>query len=162
CVCAVLCINPEVVDYIYQDKLNKLIQSPLSAAGSGLYYLSHLSATAGFVKIKITLKLKAYIMPHVLTNKKVITSTDWAANHLNDKRLQFVEVNVDTDSSTSGQIPGAIGWNWEAQLQDQLRRDMVSRKDFRQLLGNSGIEQDTAIIRYGDNSNWFAARAFWL
>jgi len=101
-------------------------------------------------------------MPNVLTNKKVITSTDWAANHLNDKGLQFVEVNVDTDTNASGQIPGAIGWNWETQLQDQLRRDIVSRKDFQQLLRKSGIKQDTTIILYGDNSNWFAAWAYWL
>jgi len=29
------------------------------------------------------------------------------------------------------------------------------------LLGESGISNDTTILVYGDNNNWFAAYAFW-
>src|SRR5262249_56798817 len=29
------------------------------------------------------------------------------------------------------------------------------------LLGESGISNDTTILLYGDNNNWFAAYAFW-
>lgn len=101
-------------------------------------------------------------MPDVLTYKKVLVSTDWAADHLKDGGFRFVEVDVDTGSYDSGHIPGAVGWNWKEQLQDQLRRTIASKKDFQQLLRKSGIDNDTTIILYGDNNNWFAAWAYWL
>jgi len=101
-------------------------------------------------------------MPDVLTSTKTLVTTDWAANHLNDKEVRFVEVDVDTESYDSGHIPGAVGWNWKTQLQDQLRRTIASKDDFQQLLRQSGISNDTTIILYGDNNNWFAAWAYWL
>ncbi len=101
-------------------------------------------------------------MSDVLTSQKVLVTTDWAANHLDDEGVRFVEVDVDTESYDSGHIPGAIGWNWKNQLQDQLRRTIASKEDFEKLLGESGIDNDTTIILYGDNNNWFAAWAYWL
>lgn len=101
-------------------------------------------------------------MPDTLINKKVLVTTDWAAEHLNDEGVRFVEVDVDTEAYDSGHIPGSVGWNWKEQLQDQLRRTIASKKDFEQLLQESGIDNDTTIILYGDNNNWFAAWAYWL
>lgn len=101
-------------------------------------------------------------MSDVLTNEKVLVTTDWATNHLNDEGVRFVEVDVDTESYDSGHIPGAIGWNWKKQLQDQQRRTIATKDDFEQLLQESGIDNDTTIVLYGDNNNWFAAWAYWL
>ncbi|SHG23640.1 thiosulfate sulfurtransferase [Fodinibius roseus] len=101
-------------------------------------------------------------MSDVLTNKEVLATTDWAANHLNDEGIRFVEVDVDTESYDSGHISGAVGWNWKTQLQDQLRRTISSKEDFENLLQESGIDNDTTVVLYGDNNNWFAAWAYWL
>lgn len=101
-------------------------------------------------------------MPDVLTNKEVLVTTDWAADHLNDEGVRFIEVDVDTESYDSGHIPGAVGWNWKNQLQDTLQRSIASQEDFEQLLQESGIDNDTTIVLYGDNNNWFAAWAYWL
>jgi thiosulfate/3-mercaptopyruvate sulfurtransferase len=101
-------------------------------------------------------------MPDVITNKKVLVTTDWAADHLNDEGVRFVEVDVDTQAYESGHIPGSVGWNWKKQLQDQLQRTIASKEDFQQLLRDSGISEDTTIVLYGDNNNWFAAWAYWL
>jgi thiosulfate/3-mercaptopyruvate sulfurtransferase len=68
---------------------------------------------------------------------------------------------VDTTAFDQGHIPGAVGWNWQTQLQDNIRRDLIDRKTLEKLLGESGISNDTAIVLYGDNNNWFAAYAFW-
>lgn len=92
----------------------------------------------------------------------VLVTTEWAADHLHDDGVRFVEVDVNTKSYDSGHIPGAVGWNWKEQLQDQLRRTIASKEDFETLLGKSGISNDTTIILYGDNNNWFAAWAYWL
>ncbi|SMO52173.1 sulfurtransferase [Fodinibius sediminis] len=101
-------------------------------------------------------------MSDVLTNKKVLATTDWAVNHLQDEQVRFVEVDVDTESYDSGHLPGAVGWNWKTQLQDQLRRTIVTKDDFETLLQESGISEDTTVVLYGDNNNWFAAWAYWL
>jgi thiosulfate/3-mercaptopyruvate sulfurtransferase len=92
---------------------------------------------------------------------EVLVSTDWVAKNLNTHGIRLVEVDVDTTSYDKGHIPGAIGWNWQTQLQDGVRRDLIEREELENLLGESGISNDTAILLYGDNNNWFAAYAFW-
>src|SRR5438270_8852738 len=92
---------------------------------------------------------------------EVLVSTDWAAQNLNSPNLRFVEVDVDTTAYDQGHIPGAVGWNWQTQLQDNIRRDLIDKSTLEKLLSVSGISNDTAILLYGDNNNWFAAYAFW-
>jgi len=91
----------------------------------------------------------------------VLVSTDWVKEHLTDPKVRIVEVDVDTTSYDQGHVPGAIGWNWTTQLCDTLVRDVIPKKKLEELLGKSGIDNDTTIILYGDNNNWFAAWAFW-
>ena len=90
-----------------------------------------------------------------------LVSADWAREHIGDPDVRFVEVDVDTTAYGQGHIPGAVGWNWETQLSDGIRRDIVSREELSQLLSSSGIGSDTHIVLYGDNNNWFAAWAYW-
>jgi len=101
-------------------------------------------------------------MSETITQDKILVSTDWAAEHLTDRNVRFVEVDVNTRSYDSGHLPGAVGWNWKTELQDQLRRTIASKEDFEVLLSKSGISKDTTIVLYGDNNNWFAAWAYWL
>ena len=92
---------------------------------------------------------------------EVLVTTAWLAEHLSDPRLRLVEVDVDTAAYSQGHIPGAIAWAWSTQLADQVRRDILSQSEFEKLLAGSGIANDTTLILYGDNNNWFAAWAFW-
>jgi thiosulfate/3-mercaptopyruvate sulfurtransferase len=91
----------------------------------------------------------------------VLVSTEWAGENLNSPGIRLVEVDVDTTAYDQGHIPGAVGWNWQTQLQDNIRRDLIDRQTLEALLGKSGITNDTTIVLYGDNNNWFAAYAFW-
>ncbi len=90
-----------------------------------------------------------------------LVSTEWVAEHGNDANVRLVEVDVDTSAYEQGHIAGAVGWNWQSQLQQPVRRDLASKEEIEQLLGGSGIGNDTTVILYGDNNNWFAAWAFW-
>jgi thiosulfate/3-mercaptopyruvate sulfurtransferase len=92
---------------------------------------------------------------------EVLVSTQWVADHQKDPKVRLVEVDVDTSGYDQGHIAGAVGWNWQSQLQDNIRRDLISRSELERLLGQAGISNDTTIILYGDNNNWFAAYAFW-
>jgi len=92
---------------------------------------------------------------------EVLVTTQWAADHANDPKVRLVEVDVDTTAYDQGHIPGAVGWNWQTQLQDNVRRDLIDKPALEELLSKSGISNDTIIALYGDNNNWFAAYAFW-
>ena len=92
---------------------------------------------------------------------EVLVSTQWVADHLSDPKIRLVEVDVDTSGYDQGHIAGAVGWNWQTQLQDNIRRDLITKQALELLLGQSGISNDTTIILYGDNNNWFAAYALW-
>jgi len=95
-------------------------------------------------------------------NPDVLASTAWVADHLHDAGLRLIEVDVDTTAYDSGHLPGAVGWNWQSQLNDPVRRDIPDRKAFAGLLSAAAVTPRTTVILYGDNNNWFAAFAFWL
>jgi thiosulfate/3-mercaptopyruvate sulfurtransferase len=92
----------------------------------------------------------------------VLVSTQWVADNLNNPKLKLIEVDVDTTQYDEGHIPGAVGFNWTSQLQDQVRRDVISREALEELLSAAGVSNDDTVVLYGDNNNWFAAYAFWL
>src|SRR5256714_8334591 len=91
----------------------------------------------------------------------VLVTTDWVAQHATDAGVRVVEVDVDTTAYDQGHVPGAAGWNWTTELCDTVVRDIVPPNKLEQLLGKTGIDNDTTIVLYGDNNNWFAAWAFW-
>ncbi|MCC6318288.1 MAG: sulfurtransferase [Gemmatimonadaceae bacterium] len=93
---------------------------------------------------------------------RVLVTTQWVQEHVNDPSVRIVEIDVDTKAYDAGHIRGAVGWNWQTQLQDRVRRDIVGREAFAALLGASGIAPSHTIVLYGDNNNWFAAYGFWL
>ncbi len=92
---------------------------------------------------------------------EAVVSTQWVVEHGNDANVRLVEVDVDSAAYQQGHIAGAVGWNWQSQLQQTVRRDVISKTEMEQLLGHSGIDNNTTIVLYGDNNNWFAAWALW-
>jgi len=95
------------------------------------------------------------------TATDVLVSTDWVKQHLGDATIRVVEVDVDTAAYDQGHVPGSLGWNWTTELCDTLVRDIIPQKKFEELMSKSGIGNDTTVVLYGDNNNWFAAWAFW-
>jgi len=92
---------------------------------------------------------------------ETLVETDWLAEHLDDPDVRVVEVDVDTKAYEEGHIPGAVGWNWQQDLCDTVRRDIVPRASLEALLRRSGIDHHTTVVLYGDNNNWFACWAYW-
>ena len=92
---------------------------------------------------------------------ETLVSTDWVASHTSDPKVRLVEVDVDTKAYDEGHVPNAIGWAWNTQLCDTVRRDILSQSQFEELMSSSGIGNDTTVVIYGDNNNWFAAWALW-
>ncbi|OFV96840.1 MAG: thiosulfate sulfurtransferase [Acidobacteria bacterium RIFCSPLOWO2_12_FULL_54_10] len=92
---------------------------------------------------------------------EVLVSTDWVMQHASDAKVRLVEVDVDTSQYDQGHIQNAIAWNWQSQLQDNVRRDILTKAEFEKLMSASGIASDSTVVLYGDNNNWFAAYALW-
>jgi len=99
---------------------------------------------------------KGYAHPEALVD------ADWVEAHLNDPKVRLIEVDVDTNAYDQGHIPGAVGFNWKKELQDQVVRAPLSKEHLEELLGRAGVSNDTTIVLYGDNNNWFAAWALWI
>jgi thiosulfate/3-mercaptopyruvate sulfurtransferase len=89
-----------------------------------------------------------------------LVTTQWVAD--NKDQVRLIEVDVDTTQYDSGHIAAAVSFNWQSQLQDQVQRDIISQEEFEKLLSEAGVGQDTHVVLYGDNNNWFAAYALWL
>src|SRR5512143_543189 len=93
---------------------------------------------------------------------EALVETDWVKANLGKPGIKLVEVDVDTKAYDAGHIPGAVGFNWQTQLQDPVRRDILSQAAFEKLVGDAGIAPTDTVILYGDHNNWFAAYGFWL
>src|SRR5881628_2273898 len=93
---------------------------------------------------------------------EVLVTTDWVKENIDKPGIKLVEIDVDTKAYEAGHLPGAVCFNWQTQLQDQVRRDIIGKEAFEKLLGGAGIAPADTVILYGDNNNWFAAYGFWL
>ena len=99
---------------------------------------------------------RGYVHPEVLV------STDWVAQHLNDPKVRLVESNEDTLLYATGHVPGAVHVDWTSDLNDQIRRDYITRDGFAALMSRIGAAPDTTVVFYGDKNNWWACYAFWV
>ncbi len=100
---------------------------------------------------------KGYAHPEVLV------STDWVADHLHDtENIRLVESNEDVLLYSTGHIPNAVHIDWQADLNDAVRRDYLDTTSFAALLERNGISNDTTVVFYGDKNNWWATYAFWV
>jgi thiosulfate/3-mercaptopyruvate sulfurtransferase len=99
---------------------------------------------------------KGYVHPEVLVDAA------WVEAHIGDPNVRLIEVDVDTKAYNEGHIPGAVAFNWQKELQDQVVRSPISQEKLEELLSNAGVSNDTTVVFYGDNNNWFAAWALWI
>ena len=93
--------------------------------------------------------------------KDVLVETDWVAEHLDDDGIRIVEVDENPGLYAEAHIPGAIGFDWKQDLQDQVKRDFLGPQEFGELMGSRGISNDHTVVLYGDRNNWFAAYTYW-
>jgi thiosulfate/3-mercaptopyruvate sulfurtransferase len=99
---------------------------------------------------------RGYVHPEVLV------STEWVAEHLNDPSIRLIESNEDTLLYASGHIPGAVHVDWTQDLNDQVKRDYITRPGFDALMSRIGVTPQTTVVFYGDKNNWWACYALWV
>src|SRR6476619_2328679 len=93
---------------------------------------------------------------------EALVSTDWVEQHASDPKVRVIESNEDTLLYASGHVPGAVHVDWTTDLNDQIRRDYITREGFEALMSKIGATNDTTVVFYGDKNNWWACYAFWV
>jgi thiosulfate/3-mercaptopyruvate sulfurtransferase len=96
-----------------------------------------------------------------MSRTDVLVNADWVLAHAADPSVVLVEVDEDVSAYDTGHIAGAVRVDWQQDLQDAVRRDLVTPEAFAALLAKNGIGPDTTVVLYGGNNNWFAAYAYW-
>ncbi|NDL58413.1 sulfurtransferase [Phytoactinopolyspora mesophila] len=96
-----------------------------------------------------------------MSRESVLVSADWVEQNLDNPEVVLVEVDEDTTAYDKNHIRGAVKVNWNADLKDPVRRDLVNKEQFEALLSRLGISPSDTVILYGGNNNWFAAYAYW-
>jgi thiosulfate/3-mercaptopyruvate sulfurtransferase len=91
-----------------------------------------------------------------------LVTTDWLAQNLDNSKVRVIEVSVNPGVYERAHVPGAINFSWHNDLNDKVRRDIVSKEDFEKLLSKAGVAPDTTVVLYGDTNNWFAAWGAWV
>jgi len=94
---------------------------------------------------------------------EVLVDTEWVANNPSNDTRKLVEVDYDPENAyRKGHIKDASLIWWKRDINDPVRRDIISKKQFEDLMNKNGIKSDTEVILYGDFNNWFAAFVFWV
>ena len=96
-----------------------------------------------------------------MSREDVLVSADWAEKNLGTEGVVFLEVDEDTTAYDGGHLPGAVKINWTEELQDPVRRDILTQEQFGELLSRKGVSNDDTVVLYGGNNNWFASYAYW-
>ena len=96
-----------------------------------------------------------------MSRETSLVTADWVAENLKNPHVAIIEVDEDTTLYGQGHIENAITFHWREDLQDGLIRDLISKEKFESLLSKNGIANDTTVVLYGGNNNWFATYAFW-
>src|SRR5579862_7482314 len=104
-----------------------------------------------------TVQAKSYAHPEVLVD------TNWVNEHHKDPNVRIAEVDYDpTANYTQGHIPNAVLFDWKKDINEPVRRDILSQSQLEDLFSRNGISSNTTLVLYGDFNNWFAAFAFWV
>jgi len=96
-----------------------------------------------------------------MSRESSLVSADWVAENISNPKVVIIEVDEDTTLYAQGHIENSVTFHWRDDLQDGLRRDIVSKSAFEALLSKNGISNDSTVVLYGGNNNWFASYAYW-
>jgi len=97
------------------------------------------------------------------SNPEVLVDTEWVSKNTPSEKIQLVEVDYDPENGyRKGHINGATLIWWKRDINDPITRDIISKKQFEDLMNRNGITTDSQVVLYGDFNNWFAAFVFWV
>lgn len=101
-----------------------------------------------------------------------LATTEWLAERLDEGDLHeqdivLLDVSENLPSSeltpySEAHIPQAQYVEWSEEFTQPNTREFISADEFTELAQSLGINDDSTVVLYGDNNNWFAAYASWV
>jgi len=96
-------------------------------------------------------------------NPDVLADTETISKNISNNTMKIVEVDYDPENAyKQGHITGASLIWWKRDINDPIRRDIISKSQFEELMSRNGIIPESEVVLYGDFNNWFAAFVFWI
>ena len=96
-------------------------------------------------------------------NPDVLIDTESVSKSLANNTTRIVEVDYDPENAyRQGHLSGATLIWWKRDINDPVRRDIISKSQFEELMTKNRITPDSEVVLYGDFNNWFAAFVFWI
>jgi thiosulfate/3-mercaptopyruvate sulfurtransferase len=92
-----------------------------------------------------------------LGHDETLVEPDWLHEHLSDRCLRLVEVDVSSARYDDGHIRGAVLWNVYVDLKDADYRT-IDRERFTALVRRTGITAESTVVLYG----YAPAMGLWL
>lgn len=94
---------------------------------------------------------------------ETLVDSTWLEAHLKDPKVKVAEVDYDPAANyVQGHLPGAVLFDWRKDINDPVRRDILSAAELTALFRRAGVHAGDTLVLYGDFNNWFAAFAFWV
>lgn len=101
-----------------------------------------------------------------------LATTEWLAERLaegdlHEQGIVLLDVSENLPSSeltpyAEAHIPQAQYLEWSEEFTAPNTREFISAEEFTDLGQSLGIDEDSTVVLYGDNNNWFAAYASWV
>ncbi len=101
-------------------------------------------------------------MARRLAHPGPLADIEWLERHLDHPDLVLLEVDERPLMYRLGHIEGAHGLDWHTDLQDPVTRDLPDVDAMTRLWRRVGITEDSVVVLYGDQNNWYACFGYWL
>ena len=94
------------------------------------------------------------------THPETLVETQWLAEHLNDRQLRIIEMDLDSEAYDREHISGSIFWSTFDLLRPNLK--ILNPEAMGRLLSNSGIDRNTTVVAVHNNYTGTSGWIFWL
>jgi thiosulfate/3-mercaptopyruvate sulfurtransferase len=113
-----------------------------------------------------------------MASDRVLVTTDWLADHLDDDHLRIIDIRGHVTSASEppphyfnhradydkNHIPGAFFVDWVHEITDPAdsRHAQIAKPErYAAVMSRLGIDPDTYVVAYDDAASMFAARLWW-
>lgn len=91
----------------------------------------------------------------------LLIETDWLSRHMNDADIRIIDLRS-REEYDKVHINNAVHLNFKDITGDETVRRKYLPENTHDILGKLGIDKNTLVIAYDDNSGHYAARLFWI
>ncbi len=94
---------------------------------------------------------------------ELVVTTDWLADHMNDPHVVVLHVAEKRADYDAGHIPGArfVPLDKLATARHGLNNELPPVGALERLFAQTGVDDGSRVVLYGDHSGLAAARAYW-